>query len=286
MGWVKIDDDAYGNPKIVEAGGVPAFGAFVTLISLSHRYGTDGLISQAVAQKEVGSKMVKRLVAADLLQACEEGYRIPGYLQHQESAEQAKGSKLAYSEQQRVAGKARAAGAPRASSGQFGPGHASQKPRNTKSAPAGDQPYTTPHHTDTKDQGQLLSSSDDEGQRDFSFSTQLEALDRNEGFESVWKHYPRKVGKQAALEAYTIQRKAGHTRENLLLATQAFAADVALKKTMTEFIPHGAQFFYSAWFDYLPQERFLDEREQLLNGAFDRDDPIVPMPTVHRQPDS
>jgi hypothetical protein len=66
---------------------------------------------------------------------------------------------------------------------------------------------------------------------------------------------------------------------------------MASEKRYAEFIPHGARFFDSAWLDYLPHDRFLDEAEQHLHGADlrpelspDREEGAAPMPTP--EPDS
>ena len=251
--WVKIEDDAYGHPKFLQAGGLAAFGAFVALISWSHRYGTDGFVNTEMAKRLVGAGLLRRLVAAGLLQSCDGGYIIPHYLQHQESEEEAQAAKLAYSEHQRLAGKARAAGASRAISGQFlGPSQTSRNEQKASSAPAGDDPKEQEHLSSSSGADELRAPPQKEGH----------GRERNDGFERVWQYYPRKVGKRDALKAYTVTRKRGHSLEDLLLATQRFAA--AMASTEAEFIMHGARFFGDGqeWRDYLPPEHQQDEAAQ------------------------
>lgn len=77
-------------------------------------------------------------------------------------------------------------------------------------------------------------------------------------FEAWWPHYPRKVGKQAAVRAYRAVRKAGAKPDVLVSAVQQHAARWKIQRTETRFIPHPA-----TW----------------LNGGRFEDDPVEAIPS-------
>ena len=62
-------------------------------------------------------------------------------------------------------------------------------------------------------------------------------------FETLWKMYPRKVGKPKALKAYQKARKAGTTFEQVKNGIAAYCRQIAVTKTKTEYIKHGSTWF-------------------------------------------
>lgn len=60
-------------------------------------------------------------------------------------------------------------------------------------------------------------------------------------FEEVWKHYPRKIGKDKSLNYYIKARNEGTTKEQILKAVISYAEEV--KTTPTKYIKHGSTWF-------------------------------------------
>lgn len=73
-------------------------------------------------------------------------------------------------------------------------------------------------------------------------------------FEEVWKHYPRKIERDAALTAYRARRREGASFDDLLTATKNYAEEV--RTSEAKFIKHGATFFgpKHPWRDRLKAE--------------------------------
>jgi hypothetical protein len=76
-------------------------------------------------------------------------------------------------------------------------------------------------------------------------------------FETVWSLYPKRVDRGKALRAYIARRRAGASAEDLLAATQHYAA--AMQGTEARFIKHGATFFG-------PDEPFRDFVDGIPTG--------------------
>lgn len=69
-------------------------------------------------------------------------------------------------------------------------------------------------------------------------------------FETLWKLYPRKIGKPKALKAYQKARKNGVTFEDVKQGIENYNAEITAKKTGVEYIKHGATWFYNeCWND-------------------------------------
>lgn len=62
-------------------------------------------------------------------------------------------------------------------------------------------------------------------------------------FETLWKMYPRKLGKPKALKAYIKARKNGTTYEQVEQGIKNYLAEIKAQKTATEFIKHGSTWF-------------------------------------------
>lgn len=62
-------------------------------------------------------------------------------------------------------------------------------------------------------------------------------------FETLWKMYPRKLGKPKALKAYIKARKNGTTYEQVKQGIENYLAEIKAKKTAAEYIKHGSTWF-------------------------------------------
>lgn len=69
-------------------------------------------------------------------------------------------------------------------------------------------------------------------------------------FETLWKMYPRKIGKPKALKAYEKARKNGTTFKEVEQGIKAYCRQIEALKTETEYIKHGVTWFNNkAWED-------------------------------------
>lgn len=62
-------------------------------------------------------------------------------------------------------------------------------------------------------------------------------------FETLWKLYPNKRGKDRAFNSYVKARKEGTTPEEVEAGIKAYAAYVIAEKTEMRFVKHGSTFF-------------------------------------------
>lgn len=109
MAWVRLSDDFYDNPKLLECTSV-ARDLWVTGIAYCNRNLTDGFIPRRVAHRlidtdgvyvEVGGDVVPatprqaagELLAAGLWQEVDGGYAVHDYLEYQDSAEKIRGER-------------------------------------------------------------------------------------------------------------------------------------------------------------------------------------------------
>ena len=74
--------------------------------------------------------------------------------------------------------------------------------------------------------------------------------DINSEFETLWQLYPRKIGKPKALKAYQKARKKGATFEQVKSGIEAYKRQIEALNTPSEYIKHGATWFYGeCWND-------------------------------------
>lgn len=93
-------------------------------------------------------------------------------------------------------------------------------------------------------------------------------------FETLWKMYPRKVGKEAALRAYTKARsdkKDPTTFEQVKQGIENYIRQIEAKHTDTQYIKHGSSWFNSrAWkddYDFSPAKQFTNSPQLVtING--------------------
>lgn len=70
-----------------------------------------------------------------------------------------------------------------------------------------------------------------------------ENTDISAEFETLWKMYPRKIGKPKALKEYQKARKKGTTFEQVKSGIEAYKKQIAGLQTATEYIKHGSTWF-------------------------------------------
>lgn len=93
-------------------------------------------------------------------------------------------------------------------------------------------------------------------------------------FETLWKMYPRKVGKEAALRAYKKARsdkKDPTTFEQVKQGIENYIRQIEAKHTDTQYIKHGSSWFNSrAWkddYDFSPAKQFTNSTQLVtING--------------------
>ena len=93
-------------------------------------------------------------------------------------------------------------------------------------------------------------------------------------FETLWKMYPRKVGKEAALRAYTKARsdkKDPTTFEQVKQGIENYIRQIEAKHTDTQYIKHGSSWFNArAWkddYDFSPAKQFSSSPQLVtING--------------------
>lgn len=72
----------------------------------------------------------------------------------------------------------------------------------------------------------------------------------NSEFDILWKMYPRKQGKPAALKAYIKARKNGTTFEEVKQGLENYCRHIEAKETGAEYIKHGSTWFNGeCWLD-------------------------------------
>lgn len=62
-------------------------------------------------------------------------------------------------------------------------------------------------------------------------------------FESLWKRYPNKKGKQKAFEHYFKARQNGTTYDEVINGLENYLKEIEVKKTETQYIKHGSTWF-------------------------------------------
>ena len=71
-----------------------------------------------------------------------------------------------------------------------------------------------------------------------------------EEFETIWKEYPRKQGKQNALKAYIKVRKKGTTYDEVLIGLENYVKYITIEKIQPQYIKQGSTWFNQAcWND-------------------------------------
>ena len=72
---------------------------------------------------------------------------------------------------------------------------------------------------------------------------QIENTDILKEFETLWKLYPRKIGKPKSLKAYQKARKNGTSFEDVKQGIEMYLKQIRIQKTSSEYIKHGSTWF-------------------------------------------
>lgn len=62
-------------------------------------------------------------------------------------------------------------------------------------------------------------------------------------FESLWKRYPNKKGKESAYKSYAKARANGTTYDEVINGLENYLKEIEVKKTETQYIKHGSTWF-------------------------------------------
>ena len=62
-------------------------------------------------------------------------------------------------------------------------------------------------------------------------------------FESLWKRYPRKMGKESAYKSYVKARQNGTTYDEVINGLENYLKEIEVKKTDKQYIKHGSTWF-------------------------------------------
>ena len=84
-------------------------------------------------------------------------------------------------------------------------------------------------------------------------------------FESLWKRYPNKKGKESAYKSYLKARQNGTTYDEVINGLENYLKEIEVKKTETQYIKHG-----STWFSqHCWQDEYVTVEESKPNGYDD-----------------
>jgi hypothetical protein len=109
MAWVKLDDQWYDHPKLLDLP-LEAVGLWVIGLTYSNRYLTDGYVPKAGVSRVVAKpeRQARHLVERGLWHPVEGGWQIHDYLDYQPSAEAEKDKRRKRAEAGRAGGRASA----------------------------------------------------------------------------------------------------------------------------------------------------------------------------------
>lgn len=86
-------------------------------------------------------------------------------------------------------------------------------------------------------------------------------------FETLWKLYPRKIGKPKALKAYQKARKNGVSFEDVKQGIENYNAEIKAKQTGAEYIKHGSTWFNNeSWNDEYTVKATISPYANLKGG--------------------
>lgn len=95
-------------------------------------------------------------------------------------------------------------------------------------------------------------------------------------FESLWKRYPNKKGKESAYKSYLKARQNGTTYDEVINGLENYLKEIEVKKTETQYIKHGSTWFYQhCWQDeyvtaveekHSEYDNFVDELNKWLGS--------------------
>lgn len=241
MGWVKLDDNFFRNPKVLE---ISAESKLLYLAGLCYAGAslTDGFIPKnavrslaADADISAGNRRAQELVNAGLWVEEPRGYRVHDYLEHNSSSADVRAKRdAAKARMQRHRSREQSANNARSSQDvrepetetetetEKGEANASPKRRRTRKAATVQSPTLTP-----------------------------EQLQR---FERWYEHWPRKENRAKAEESWAAIDPDDALVDKMIATTQVYARSEKWCEDGGKFIPHPATWLNNArWNDEPPQ---------------------------------
>lgn len=88
-------------------------------------------------------------------------------------------------------------------------------------------------------------------------------------FESLWKRYPNKKGKESAYKSYAKARANGTTYDEVINGLENYLKEIEVKKTETQYIKHGSTWFSQhCWQDeyVTAEESKPNEYDSFMSG--------------------
>lgn len=294
MTWVRFDDNFYRHPKVVGLSN-EAFRLHVTVMCDANHFLTDGVVSISTADQLAANAIrslyvstsacrekfhrepvdpiadlpcpndvIAELLNAGIWHARKDGsYEIHDFAKYQRSRAEVEDERAAQTAARSRGGLQRMAGAERDDRGRLLPaagtpaGDRSAKnpneyPAHPGGAPAG-APAAVQPHTHTPKRGSSLLPPEEAISEDIS-STDVDGVASS--FESFWRSYPRRVGKQAALRAW--KKLSPAKRAAALSGEPAFvAAYEAADPDRRRFCPHPATWLSQGRWDDDPSATAL-----------------------------
>lgn len=251
MPWVKLDDQFFAHPKVVE---VSNEAKLLYLAGLTYCAGqlTDGRIGRGALRAVAASlgldpALAVELVGVGLWSATEAGYAVHDYLEYQPSAEQVRAQRAENARRQAEwRGRRRATRADERNAVTNG---VSNAPRNAPVTPT-PYPSPSPREVNSPPNGEEQTLVRARPGRASARATPLE------GFEDWWGCYPRKIGKGKARDAWKARRLTAADVPRLVAAVERQCLSAQWQSEGGRFIPHPAT--------WLNQERWEDEPEVAL----------------------
>lgn len=242
MGWVKLDDGFFLNPKVMAAGPQAAT-FYLAALCWSGSANTDGFIPDYAlpaisAQVSCRSRaeIAQRLRSAELWREAPGGHVIHDFLQWQASADDRS--------HQRKRNRAKAE--------RHRERAVSNPVTNPVGNPVGDRSVTEPEGRDQRKEKRDARS---EGAR-----TAFEA-----DFDAWYRAYPRKRERKAALTRYITVRRSGVPAADLLTAAERYAEHGRRTGRPAEMTKHPATFLHNGWDDWVPGGA-VDQEHRVTNG--------------------
>lgn len=86
-------------------------------------------------------------------------------------------------------------------------------------------------------------------------------------FNSLWKRYPNKKGKENAFKAYQKARKSGTTYNEVIQGLENYLQEIRIKRTEPNYIKHGSTWFYQqCWKDEYQLEEKAPQEDDFFNA--------------------
>lgn len=96
--------------------------------------------------------------------------------------------------------------------------------------------------TDTKDTSIEKTSIDYDKKNKYN-KEKISKKEIDTEFESLWKRYPNKKGKESAYKSYAKARANGTTYDEVINGLENYLKEIEVKKTATQYIKHGSTWF-------------------------------------------